>query len=102
MWYDEKLSEKTSSLKAYMCVCVHTHVFQYMEEFAELLVPVTDPRHKVVEQVVQHLAQRNKDIPEMSDVIWSVHVVQSPNINAFVLPVSKTQQEFLYLLMLSQ
>ncbi|XP_023280012.1 metalloendopeptidase OMA1, mitochondrial [Seriola lalandi dorsalis] len=58
----------------------------YMEEFAELLVPVTDPRHKVVERVVQHLAQRNKDIPEMSDVTWSVHVVQSPNVNAFVLP----------------
>lgn len=60
-----------------------------MEEFAELLVPVTDPRHKVVERVVQHLAQRNKDIPEVSDVTWSVHVVQSPNVNAFVLPVSK-------------
>ncbi|TMS20629.1 Metalloendopeptidase OMA1, mitochondrial [Larimichthys crocea] len=58
----------------------------YMEEFAELLVPVTDPRHQVVERVVQHLAQRNKDIPEVSDVTWTVHVVQSPNVNAFVLP----------------
>lgn len=63
-------------------------MFQYMEEFAELLVPVTDPRHKSVELVVQHLAASNKDIPEVSDVNWSVHVVQSPNINAFVLPVS--------------
>ncbi|XP_071343101.1 metalloendopeptidase OMA1, mitochondrial isoform X2 [Trachinotus anak] len=61
----------------------------YMEEFAELLVPVTDPRHKVVEQVVQHLAQRNKDIPEVSAVTWSVHVVQSPNVNAFVLPAEQ-------------
>ncbi|XP_036971545.1 metalloendopeptidase OMA1, mitochondrial [Acanthopagrus latus] len=58
----------------------------YMEEFAELLVPVTDPRHQVVERLVQHLAQRNKDIPEVSDVTWNVHVVQSPNVNAFVLP----------------
>lgn len=65
------------------------HGFQYMEEFAELLVPVTDPRHQVVELVVQHLAEKNKDIPGMSDVTWSVHVVQSPSINAFVLPVSK-------------
>ncbi|TKS74911.1 Metalloendopeptidase OMA1, mitochondrial [Collichthys lucidus] len=47
---------------------------------------VTDPRHQVVERVVQHLAQRNKDIPEVSDVTWTVHVVQSPNVNAFVLP----------------
>ncbi|TDH08151.1 hypothetical protein EPR50_G00095120 [Perca flavescens] len=61
----------------------------YMEEFAELLVPVTDPRHQVVEQVVQHLAQRNKDIPEVSEVTWSIHVVQSPDVNAFVLPNGK-------------
>jgi len=60
-----------------------------MEEFAELLLPVTDPRHQTVEQLVQLLAERNKDIPEVSDVPWSVHVVDSPNINAFVLPVSK-------------
>lgn len=66
-------------------------MFQHMEEFAELLVPVTDPRHQVVERLVQHLAQRNKDIPEVSDVTWNVHVVQSPNVNAFVLPVSKRQ-----------
>ncbi|XP_024908462.1 metalloendopeptidase OMA1, mitochondrial isoform X3 [Cynoglossus semilaevis] len=61
----------------------------YMEEFADLLLPVTDHRHVVVERVVQHLAQRNKDISEVSDVAWSVHVVQSPNTNAFVLPNGK-------------
>lgn len=65
-------------------------MFQYMEEFAELLLPVTDVRHQVVERVVQHLAQRNKDIPEVSNVSWTVHVVQSPTVNAFVLPVSRT------------
>lgn len=61
----------------------------YMEEFAELMLPISDPRHQVVERVVQHLAQRNKDIPEVSEVTWTVHVVQSPNINAFVLPDGK-------------
>ncbi|XP_040897224.1 metalloendopeptidase OMA1, mitochondrial [Toxotes jaculatrix] len=61
----------------------------YMEEFAELLVPVTDPRHKAVEWVLQHLAQRNKDIPEVSGITWRAHVVQNPNINAFVLPNGK-------------
>lgn len=76
------------------CVCV----LQYMEEFAELLVPVTDPRHQVVERLVQHLAQRNKDIPEVSDVSWNVHVVQSPNVNAFVLPVSNRKPLDLFLL----
>lgn len=58
----------------------------YMEEFAEMLVPATDARHQVVERVVQHLAQRNKDIPEVSELSWDVHVVESPKINAFVLP----------------
>lgn len=61
----------------------------YMENFAEMLVPVTDPRHQVVERVVQHLVQRNKDIPQVSEVTWSVHVVQSPDVNAFVLPNGK-------------
>ncbi|KAM3876109.1 metalloendopeptidase OMA1, mitochondrial [Diretmus argenteus] len=61
----------------------------YMQEFAELLIPEHDARHQVVERVVQHLAQRNQDIPEMSSVSWSVHVVQSPTVNAFVLPNGK-------------
>lgn len=65
-------------------------MFQYMEEFAELLLPVADARHQVVERVVQHLAHRNKDIPEVSSVSWKVHVVHSPTVNAFVLPVSRT------------
>lgn len=59
-----------------------------MLEFKELLVPANDPRHQVVEKLVQHLSQRNKDIPEMSKVTWNVHVVEKPNINAFCLPVS--------------
>ncbi|XP_031689296.1 metalloendopeptidase OMA1, mitochondrial isoform X1 [Oncorhynchus kisutch] len=61
----------------------------YMEEFAELMVPEKDPRHQVVERVVEHLAQRNKDIPEVSSVPWRVHLVDSPTINAFVLPNGK-------------
>lgn len=59
-----------------------------MLEFEELLVPVSDPRHQVVEKLVQHLSQRNKDIPEVSEVTWKVHVVENPAINAFCLPVS--------------
>ncbi|XP_014024798.1 metalloendopeptidase OMA1, mitochondrial isoform X4 [Salmo salar] len=61
----------------------------YMEEFAELMVPEKDPRHQVVERVVEHLAQRNKDIPEVSSVPWTVHLVDSPSVNAFVLPNGK-------------
>uniref|UniRef100_A0A8C6TF49 Metalloendopeptidase OMA1, mitochondrial n=1 Tax=Neogobius melanostomus TaxID=47308 RepID=A0A8C6TF49_9GOBI len=62
---------------------------EYMAEFAELMLPVSDSRQKVVERVIQHLAQRNKDIPEISEVRWTVHVVQDPKVNAFVLPNGK-------------
>lgn len=58
----------------------------YMEEFKESLLPASDPRHQVVEQVVQHIAQRNQDIAEISSVSWTVHVVDGPTVNAFVLP----------------
>uniref|UniRef100_A0A3Q3E5F9 Metalloendopeptidase OMA1, mitochondrial n=1 Tax=Hippocampus comes TaxID=109280 RepID=A0A3Q3E5F9_HIPCM len=61
----------------------------YMEEFGDRLLPESDARHRVVEQVVQHLARRNQDLAEMADVDWSVHVVQSDNSNAFVLPNGK-------------
>lgn len=58
----------------------------FMEEFKDSLIASSDPRHKVVEQVVQILAQRNQDIAEISAVPWTVHVVDSPTMNAFVLP----------------
>lgn len=59
-----------------------------MEQYKDSFIPLEDPRHKVVETVVKHLAQRNQDIEEVSRVEWSVHVVDLPAINTFVLPVS--------------
>ncbi|XP_059922881.1 metalloendopeptidase OMA1, mitochondrial isoform X2 [Gadus macrocephalus] len=61
----------------------------YLEKFAEQLVPGDDPSHRLVEQVVQHLADRNKDVPEVSSIPWSVHVVKDPAVNAFVLPAEQ-------------
>lgn len=68
-----------------------------MEEFAEHLLPVTHPLHQLVERSVDLLVQKNKDILEVSQVPWSVHVVESPQINAFVLPVSKTDKTTFFL-----
>ncbi|KAJ0065291.1 hypothetical protein NL108_007007 [Boleophthalmus pectinirostris] len=61
----------------------------YIEEFAKLMLPECDPRHQVVERVIQHLVQKNKDIPEVSEIDWTVHVVQDPKVNAFVLSNGK-------------
>uniref|UniRef100_A0A8C0Y183 Metalloendopeptidase OMA1, mitochondrial n=1 Tax=Cyprinus carpio carpio TaxID=630221 RepID=A0A8C0Y183_CYPCA len=58
----------------------------YMEEFKDSLIAPSDPRHQVVEQVVRILAERNQDIAEISAVPWTVHVVDGPTVNAFVLP----------------
>ncbi|XP_056118765.1 metalloendopeptidase OMA1, mitochondrial [Rhinichthys klamathensis goyatoka] len=58
----------------------------YMEEFKDSLIAPSDPRHQAVELLVQTLVKRNKDIAEMSAVPWTVHVVDGPPINAFVLP----------------
>ncbi|TRY66742.1 hypothetical protein DNTS_033081, partial [Danionella cerebrum] len=58
----------------------------YMEEFKDSMVSPSDPRHQVVEKVVQILTQRNQDIAEISSVSWVVHVVDSPTMNAFILP----------------
>lgn len=59
-----------------------------MEEFKDSVIAPSDPRHQAVELLVQTLVKRNKDIAEMSAVPWTVHVVDGPPINAFVLPVS--------------
>nr|XP_023650218.1 metalloendopeptidase OMA1, mitochondrial [Paramormyrops kingsleyae] len=61
---------------------------EMMEEFKESIISLEDPRHKAVEMVVKHLAQRNQDIAEMASMPWSVHVLDHPSTNAFVLPVS--------------
>ncbi|XP_061593086.1 metalloendopeptidase OMA1, mitochondrial isoform X2 [Cololabis saira] len=60
-----------------------------MEEFGEHLLPESDPLHQMVKQLVQLLAQRNKDIPEVAEITWTVHIVNKPTINAFVLPDGK-------------
>lgn len=61
-----------------------------MEEYADKFIPVSDPRNQVVELVLQHLTQRNQDVEGINSLPWNVHVVDGPEINAFVLPVSQS------------
>ncbi|XP_010608777.1 metalloendopeptidase OMA1, mitochondrial [Fukomys damarensis] len=59
----------------------------WMEEFKNDMLTEKDPRHLAVKEVVYHLVECNKDIPEISEINWIIHVVDSPTIiNAFVLP----------------
>ncbi|NXX23401.1 OMA1 Metalloendopeptidase, partial [Podargus strigoides] len=58
----------------------------WMEEFKSKMLPETDARYQVVERVVGHLSESNKDIPQVSVLKWVIHVVDEPGVNAFVLP----------------
>ncbi|XP_004869668.1 metalloendopeptidase OMA1, mitochondrial isoform X1 [Heterocephalus glaber] len=59
----------------------------WMEEFKNDMLTEKDPRYLTVKEVVCHLVECNKDIPEISEINWVIHVVDSPTIiNAFVLP----------------
>lgn len=58
----------------------------WMEEFKNDMLTEKDPRYLTVKEVVHHLTECNKDIPGISEINWVVHVVDSPVINAFVLP----------------
>ncbi|XP_025961515.2 metalloendopeptidase OMA1, mitochondrial [Dromaius novaehollandiae] len=58
----------------------------WMAEFENKMLPETDARYQVVERVVGHLSESNKDIPQVSEQKWVIHVVEEPGVNAFVLP----------------
>ncbi|XP_077189679.1 metalloendopeptidase OMA1, mitochondrial isoform X1 [Paroedura picta] len=61
----------------------------WMEEFKNKMVPERDPRYQVVKQVVSHLVESNKDVPQFSEFQWSIHVVEDQGINAFALPTGQ-------------
>nr|XP_044995225.1 metalloendopeptidase OMA1, mitochondrial [Jaculus jaculus] len=58
----------------------------WMEKFKNDLLAEKDPRCLTVKEVVDHLVVCNGDIPGISEINWVIHVVDSPDINAFVLP----------------
>ncbi|XP_004679108.1 PREDICTED: metalloendopeptidase OMA1, mitochondrial [Condylura cristata] len=58
----------------------------WMEEFKNDMLSEKDSRYLTFKEVFYHLIECNKDIPGISDINWIIHVVDSPDINAFVLP----------------
>ncbi|KAI4580080.1 hypothetical protein MJT46_001448 [Ovis ammon polii x Ovis aries] len=58
----------------------------WMEEFKNDMLTEKDARYVAVQAVVHHLIECNQDIPGISEINWVIHVVDSPDINAFVLP----------------
>ncbi|XP_065594338.1 LOW QUALITY PROTEIN: metalloendopeptidase OMA1, mitochondrial [Cyrtonyx montezumae] len=58
----------------------------WMEKYESKMLPETDARYQLVKRVVGHLSESNKDIPQVSALTWAIHVVDEPEVNAFVLP----------------
>ncbi|XP_042675477.1 metalloendopeptidase OMA1, mitochondrial, partial [Centrocercus urophasianus] len=58
----------------------------WMDKYESKMLPETDARYQVVKRVVGHLSESNKDIPQISALTWAIHVVDEPEVNAFVLP----------------
>ncbi|XP_045839890.1 metalloendopeptidase OMA1, mitochondrial [Meles meles] len=58
----------------------------WMDEFKNDMLTEKDARYLMVKEVVNHLIECNKDIPGISEISWIIHVVDSPDVNAFVLP----------------
>ncbi|KAM9324643.1 metalloendopeptidase OMA1, mitochondrial [Gastrophryne carolinensis] len=70
-----------------------------IEEFKDEMLPEEDERYQLVQKIVQHLIACNRDLPEVTKIKWTLHVVDKPITNAFVLP---NGQIFIYTGMLAQ
>ncbi|XP_075037856.1 metalloendopeptidase OMA1, mitochondrial isoform X2 [Mixophyes fleayi] len=57
-----------------------------IEEFKDTMLPKEDARYQLVEKIVDTLIACNRDLPEVSKIEWTIHIVDKPLINAFVLP----------------
>ncbi|XP_078263442.1 metalloendopeptidase OMA1, mitochondrial isoform X2 [Rhinoraja longicauda] len=63
--------------------------FEYqsvLENYKDKFLPTTDPIYKSIQFVFNHLIEKNKDIPGITETKWILNVVDDPEINAFVLP----------------
>ncbi|KAI8510044.1 metalloendopeptidase [Branchiostoma belcheri] len=58
----------------------------HLQDFGEDLVGPDHPGYKLVSNVTNWLVKNNQDIPQVRDITWTVHVVNQPIKNAFVLP----------------
>ncbi|XP_060629578.2 metalloendopeptidase OMA1, mitochondrial isoform X1 [Anolis sagrei] len=94
MFYFTHLEETPITGRARLLVFGKEHFaelsqFEYdmwLKEFKNKILPETDPRYEVVKKVVAHLSESNHDVPQFSEIRWTVHVVDEPDVNAFVLP----------------
>ena len=67
--------------------CLKFLYFKLKEKLKNKELPSTHPYYLLVVDICRRLVRGNKDVEEMKNQNWIVHVVQDPVKNAFVLPV---------------
>ena len=58
------------------------------EDLSEKVVPDTDPMYDVICEIANKIVQHNQDLDFFQKQKWTVLVINSPEENAFILPVS--------------
>jgi len=61
--------------------------WQQFEDVKDHIVPPTHPVYELVSNVVKTIVDSNQDLEFMREQTWTILVVDSKEINAFVLPV---------------
>ena len=69
-------------------------VWQEFESSQEHIVPPTHPVYQRVVNVVRKIVDGNQDLEFMREQTWTILVVDSQEINAFVLPVCNISAVF--------
>ncbi|KAF2277995.1 uncharacterized protein EI97DRAFT_493199 [Westerdykella ornata] len=62
---------------------------EIMQEYRGRFLPEWDPRVQQVRRVLYRLLPYVRDAGGLQDVDWEVHVIDSPEMNAFVIPGGK-------------
>ena len=65
---------------------------QLLEEWADDLLPDSDPTYARVANVANRLLKANVDVQQIHGKEWTISVIQNDERNAFVLPVSKINE----------
>ena len=65
-----------------------------MQEFKDHLVPQHYPIYGRVARVANKILRSNADFDQIKDKNWTITVIEDPQRNAFVLPVSIAIKKF--------
>jgi len=61
--------------------------WQEFEKLQDHIVPPTHPVYERVAKVVKKVVDSNQDLEFMREQTWTILVVDSEDVNAFVMPV---------------